>query len=106
VIENNRPPKEWPGQGVIKFKNYSVKYRDELDYVLKSINTDIKPGEKVNSLLIFFLLILFVQRFFRCRVALPFERVTVHDRFGTVSNCLTYQTVLKINETVPNFFNK
>ncbi len=48
VIEKHRPPKDWPSQGNIKFKNYSVKYRDELDYVLKSINTDIKPGEKVS----------------------------------------------------------
>ncbi len=40
--------------------------------------------------------ILSVQRFFRVRVALPFERLTVHDRLGTVSNSLTYQTVLKI----------
>jgi ABC-type multidrug transport system fused ATPase/permease subunit len=47
VIRDKRPPKEWPTQGNIKFKNYSVKYRDELDHVLKSVNTDIRPGEKV-----------------------------------------------------------
>ena len=47
VLENNRPPKEWPSSGVIKFDRYSVKYREDLDFVLKSIDAQIKPGEKV-----------------------------------------------------------
>ena len=47
VIKEKRPIKEWPDQGRINFKNYSVKYRDELDYALKSINTEISPREKV-----------------------------------------------------------
>ena len=46
-MENNRPPKEWPSSGVIKFDRYSVKYREDLDFVLKSIDAQIKPGEKV-----------------------------------------------------------
>ncbi len=41
--------------------------------------------------------VLFVQRIFRVCVALRLHRFIVHDRFGTVSHRLTYQTVLKIN---------
>ena len=38
----------WPDKGHIKFIDYSVRYRDDLDFVLQSINCDIKPSEKVN----------------------------------------------------------
>ena len=42
----NLDPK-WPDKGRIRFDNYGVKYRAELDYVLKEINTEIEPGEKI-----------------------------------------------------------
>ena len=45
--EKNPPPKDWPSKGKIEFINYSVKYRKELDYVLKSINFTINSCEKV-----------------------------------------------------------
>lgn len=47
VIESNRPPKEWPVAGEIKFEHYYTRYREDLDYVLKDINLEIKPREKI-----------------------------------------------------------
>ena len=47
VIESHRPPTLWPLQGEITFKNYSTRYRPELDLVLKNINLSVKPHEKV-----------------------------------------------------------
>ncbi|EDK40781.2 hypothetical protein PGUG_04879 [Meyerozyma guilliermondii ATCC 6260] len=47
VIESHRPPTSWPSQGEITFKNYSTRYRPELDLVLKNINLSVKPHEKV-----------------------------------------------------------
>ncbi|KAI5949274.1 YCF1 [Candida jiufengensis] len=47
IIPNHRPPTNWPQQGEIKFQNYSTKYRPELDLVLKNINLEIKPKEKI-----------------------------------------------------------
>lgn len=37
----------WPSQGKIDIKDLKVKYREDLDYVLKGINFEIKGGEKV-----------------------------------------------------------
>lgn len=47
VIEDHRPPTEWPAEGEVIFKNYSTKYRPELDLVLKNINLSVKPHEKI-----------------------------------------------------------
>lgn len=49
IKENSRPPLEWPAQGHISFDHFSVKYREELDFVLKDINCVISPGEKVEK---------------------------------------------------------
>ncbi len=46
-IENQKPSKDWPSEGKISFKNYSVRYRENLDYALKKIDCEIKKGEKV-----------------------------------------------------------
>ncbi|KAF9308629.1 Multidrug resistance-associated protein 1 [Podila horticola] len=40
-------PPNWPDRGHITFKNYSTRYREGLDLVIKNISLDIKPGEKV-----------------------------------------------------------
>ncbi|KAF5303469.1 hypothetical protein FQA39_LY09932 [Lamprigera yunnana] len=37
----------WPNKGVIIFKNFSFKYRPELDLVLKKIDVTINEGEKI-----------------------------------------------------------
>lgn len=47
IIEESRPPKEWPSRGAITFQNYSTKYRENLDPVLKDITVEIKPQEKI-----------------------------------------------------------
>ena len=40
-------PQEWPKHSEIIFKDVVMKYRDDLDPVLKGINLSIKQGEKV-----------------------------------------------------------
>jgi ABC-type multidrug transport system fused ATPase/permease subunit len=47
VIFKRRPGVGWPAQGAVSFKNYSTRYREGLDLVLKDINLDIKPHEKI-----------------------------------------------------------
>ncbi|KAF3987062.1 hypothetical protein FT663_04617 [Candidozyma haemuli var. vulneris] len=47
VIEDHRPLSNWPAQGTINFDNYSTRYRAGLPSVLKSINVQFKPSEKV-----------------------------------------------------------
>ncbi|KAJ2966411.1 hypothetical protein NQ176_g10163 [Zarea fungicola] len=47
VIANHRPPVAWPAKGEVEFKNYSTRYREGLDLVLKNINLDIKSHEKI-----------------------------------------------------------
>lgn len=47
VIHRHRPPISWPAQGAVKFDNYSTRYREGLDLVLKNVDLDIKPHEKI-----------------------------------------------------------
>ena len=47
VIHRHRPPISWPASGAVQFNNYSTRYREGLDLVLKNINLDIKPHEKI-----------------------------------------------------------
>ncbi len=37
----------WPKNGNVAFDNFKVRYRENLDLVLKGISFDIKGGEKV-----------------------------------------------------------
>ncbi|XP_064640179.1 multidrug resistance-associated protein 1-like [Lineus longissimus] len=46
-ICDKKPKEEWPPSGEIEFKDYSVRYREGLDLVLKGINVHIHAGEKV-----------------------------------------------------------
>jgi ATP-binding cassette, subfamily C (CFTR/MRP), member 1 len=47
VIFKKRPNIGWPADGQISIRDYSTRYRDDLDLVLKDINLDIKPREKI-----------------------------------------------------------
>ncbi|KAJ1945751.1 hypothetical protein EC988_005683 [Linderina pennispora] len=47
VIEDNRPTEQWPEQGAVEFRNYSTRYREGLDLVLREISFTIRPKEKV-----------------------------------------------------------
>lgn len=46
--KNYKPDDKWPENGEIKFVDYSVRYRQDLDFALKNINCHIKPSEKVS----------------------------------------------------------
>ncbi|XP_062927402.1 canalicular multispecific organic anion transporter 1 isoform X1 [Mobula hypostoma] len=46
VLEN-RPEKGWPSKGEIRFVDYEVRYRPELDLVLQGFSCDIRTNEKV-----------------------------------------------------------
>ena len=47
VISKHRPKLSWPAKGVVEFKNYSARYRPELELVLKQINLHINSHEKI-----------------------------------------------------------
>lgn len=47
INPRNRPPASWPANGAIQFNNYSARYREGLDLVLKNIKLDIKSHEKI-----------------------------------------------------------
>ncbi|KAG0261148.1 Multidrug resistance-associated protein 1 [Mortierella polycephala] len=40
-------PENWPQAGHVEFKNYSTRYRQGLDLVIKNISFEVQPGEKV-----------------------------------------------------------
>ncbi|KAJ7589468.1 multidrug resistance-associated ABC transporter [Mycena floridula] len=43
----NDPPPSWPEQGVIKFKDVSLRYREDLPLVLDQISFEVGAGEKI-----------------------------------------------------------
>ncbi|KAJ4251970.1 Transporter of the ATP-binding cassette (ABC) [Fusarium torreyae] len=47
VVEDNRPPADWPRKGSVEFVNYTTSYRKELNPVLQDITLKIEPQEKV-----------------------------------------------------------
>jgi len=47
VIDKHRPADDWPSEGGIIFDDYSTRYREGLDLVLKSVSFTVKPGTKV-----------------------------------------------------------
>nr|XP_010969361.1 PREDICTED: canalicular multispecific organic anion transporter 1 isoform X2 [Camelus bactrianus] len=46
-VTDKRPPEGWPSKGEIQFSNYQVRYRPELDLVLRGITCEIKSAEKI-----------------------------------------------------------
>ncbi|CAH0557997.1 unnamed protein product [Brassicogethes aeneus] len=47
--EHKRPSKSWPDKGDVSFKNLYLKYVESDPPVLKNLNIDIHPGEKVRK---------------------------------------------------------
>uniref|UniRef100_A0A8C6YY21 ATP binding cassette subfamily C member 3 n=1 Tax=Nothoprocta perdicaria TaxID=30464 RepID=A0A8C6YY21_NOTPE len=47
VIEDKRPPADWPSKGELEFVDYSVRYRKGLDLVLQDLNLQVHGGEKI-----------------------------------------------------------
>lgn len=48
-MTGKKPPADWPSKGEIQFINYQVRYRPELDLVLRGISCHIKSTEKVGD---------------------------------------------------------
>nr|KAF6365704.1 ATP binding cassette subfamily C member 1 [Pipistrellus kuhlii] len=46
-IQEMTPASTWPQVGRVEFRDYSLRYREDLDMVLKHINITIEGGEKV-----------------------------------------------------------
>nr|XP_028561207.1 multidrug resistance-associated protein 1-like isoform X1 [Podarcis muralis] len=47
TIKQTAPPSNWPHEGKVEFKGYGLRYRDNMDLVLRDINITIDGGEKV-----------------------------------------------------------
>lgn len=43
----SRPDSDWPKDGCVKFDEYSTRYREGLDLVLRDVNLEINRGEKI-----------------------------------------------------------
>lgn len=40
-------PEAWPSQGQVVFKNYSTRYRQGMDLVLRNVSFEVQPGERI-----------------------------------------------------------
>lgn len=49
-IEEAAPANTWPEEGKVEFRGFGLRYREDLDLVLKNINITINGGEKVMTL--------------------------------------------------------
>ena len=49
-IAGKEPPNQWPQRGVIKVEGLVLRYRPELDPVLKGLTFTVNAREKVTSL--------------------------------------------------------
>ncbi|GAV06012.1 hypothetical protein RvY_16054-2 [Ramazzottius varieornatus] len=47
IIASNRAKDNWPAEGRVTFKNYQTRYRPGLQLVLRGVDADMQPGEKV-----------------------------------------------------------
>ena len=47
IVPDNRPPADWPSKGAITVENLRVRYRPELDDVLKGISFSVTGREKI-----------------------------------------------------------
>ncbi|KAF9193209.1 hypothetical protein BGZ51_003958 [Haplosporangium sp. Z 767] len=47
IIDDHRPPLDWPAQGSLDFVDYETRYRPGLELVLKGVNCSIRPHERI-----------------------------------------------------------
>ncbi|KAL1263879.1 hypothetical protein QQF64_004234, partial [Cirrhinus molitorella] len=47
IVKDKQPPSDWPPKGNVEFVDYSVRYREGLDLVLRNISLKVKGGEKI-----------------------------------------------------------
>ena len=47
LVKDHEPAHDWPQEGSIKFENTAMRYRKGLPLVLKNLNREIKPQQKV-----------------------------------------------------------
>ncbi|KAJ2854988.1 ATPase-like protein [Coemansia erecta] len=47
IVQDNRPLPSWPQKGIVEFRDYSMRYRSELDLVLKGLSFITRPCEKI-----------------------------------------------------------
>ncbi|KAF9999563.1 Canalicular multispecific organic anion transporter 2 [Entomortierella chlamydospora] len=40
-------PESWPTHGHVQFKNYSTRYRQGMDLVIRNVSFEVQPGEKI-----------------------------------------------------------
>ncbi|KAK5801846.1 P-loop containing nucleoside triphosphate hydrolase protein [Linnemannia elongata] len=46
-VDKDLEDREWPREGGVAFRNYSTRYRQGMDLVLKKVSFEVLPGEKV-----------------------------------------------------------
>lgn len=44
VVEDKRPPPTWPTRGSVSVRNLWVRYRDDLEPVLRGVSFDLEGG--------------------------------------------------------------
>ncbi|XP_051958404.1 ATP-binding cassette sub-family C member 3-like [Xyrauchen texanus] len=47
IVKDKQPPPDWPPEGNVEFMDYSVRYREGLDMVLRNLSLKVKGGEKI-----------------------------------------------------------
>ncbi|XP_043085933.1 ATP-binding cassette sub-family C member 3 isoform X4 [Puntigrus tetrazona] len=47
IVKDKQPPPDWPPKGNVEFIDYSVRYREGLDLVLRNISLKVRGGEKI-----------------------------------------------------------
>ncbi|KAJ1723570.1 hypothetical protein LPJ53_002093 [Coemansia erecta] len=47
IVDDSRPAESWPQDGTVEFRNYSTRYREGLDLVLKDMSFSVQPMQKV-----------------------------------------------------------
>jgi ABC-type multidrug transport system fused ATPase/permease subunit len=47
VVESNRPQGDWPQRGAVSFRGVAVRYRPELELVLRGVSFEVAGGSRV-----------------------------------------------------------